>query len=92
MLAFYSSGGTIPDRGYYKLRHASSGQIIGELDEEFVWEATIGQTFNLGSGHWQIHRITHDDVLVNPAPSNVLAPPFGVPNRSTGTGTFRAIC
>ncbi|MEM7219035.1 MAG: DEAD/DEAH box helicase [Pseudomonadota bacterium] len=76
VMAFYSSGGTIPNRGYYKLRHAASGAIIGELDEEFVWEATIGDTFNLGTGHWQIHRITHDDVLVNPAPSHVLAPPF----------------
>ena len=76
VMAYYSSGGTIPDRGYFKLRHASSGQVIGELDEEFVWEATIGQTFNLGTGHWQIQRITHDDVLVNPAPTNVMAPPF----------------
>jgi len=76
VMAYYSSGGTIPDRGYFKLRHASSGQVIGELDEEFVWEATIGQTFNLGSGHWQIQRITHNDVLVNPATTNVMAPPF----------------
>lgn len=76
VMAFYSSGGTIPDRGYFKLRHAGSGQVIGELDEEFVWEATIGDTFNLGSGHWQIQRITHNDVLVNPAPANVMAPPF----------------
>ena len=76
VMAYYSSGGTIPDRGYFKLRHASSGQVIGELDEEFVWEATIGQTFNLGTGHWQIQRITHNDVLVNPAPTNVMAPPF----------------
>jgi len=76
VMAYYSSGGTIPDRGYFKLRHAGSGQVIGELDEEFVWEATIGDTFNLGSGHWQIQRITHDDVLVNPAPANVMAPPF----------------
>lgn len=76
VMAYYSSGGTIPDRGYFKLRHASSGQVIGELDEEFVWEATIGDTFNLGSGHWQIQRITHNDVLVIPAPANVIAPPF----------------
>lgn len=76
VMTYYSSGGTIPDRGYFKLRHAGSGQVIGELDEEFVWEATIGDTFNLGSGHWQIQRITHNDVLVNPAPSNVMAPPF----------------
>ena len=75
-MAYYSSGGTIPDRGYFKLRHAGSGQVIGELDEEFVWEATIGDTFNLGTGHWQIQRVTHNDVLVNPAPKSIVAPPF----------------
>ncbi|MEM8766255.1 MAG: DEAD/DEAH box helicase [Pseudomonadota bacterium] len=76
VLAFYSNGGTIPDRGYYKLRHAESGTQIGELDEEFVWEATVGQTFAFGSQHWQIHRITHNDVLVRPAAPDTQAPPF----------------
>jgi len=38
----YSSGGVIPDRGYYKLRHQETGARIGELDEEFVWEARVG--------------------------------------------------
>ena len=38
--AVYFSGGTIPDRGYFHLRHNESGARIGELDEEFVWEAT----------------------------------------------------
>ncbi len=76
VLAFYSNGGTIPDRGYYKLRHAESGTQIGELDEEFVWEATVGQTFAFGSQHWQIQRITHNDVLVRPAAPDTQAPPF----------------
>lgn len=76
VLALYSSGGTIPDRGYFQMRHVDSGAALGELDEEFVWEATVGQTFTLGTQHWQIHRITHNDVLVRPAPMDTSAPPF----------------
>jgi len=33
----YLSGGTIPDRGYFHLRHQDYNARIGELDEEFVW-------------------------------------------------------
>jgi ATP-dependent Lhr-like helicase len=43
LLQLYISGGTIPDRGYYHLRHEETGALIGELDEEFVWEATVGR-------------------------------------------------
>ena len=75
-LALYTSGGTIPDRGYFTLRHADSGAVIGELDEEFVWEASVGQNFTLGTQHWLIHRITHNDVLVKNAPPKASAPPF----------------
>ncbi|MFH1467521.1 MAG: DEAD/DEAH box helicase [Pseudomonadota bacterium] len=63
----YLSGGTIPDRGYYALRHAESKARIGELDEEFVWERSLGDTFTLGSQTWRILRITHNDVEVAPA-------------------------
>jgi len=76
LLALYNSGGTIPDRGYYKLRHADSGAELGELDEEFVWEAKLGQVFSLGSQNWRVQRITHNDVLVEQARPGALAPPF----------------
>ena len=76
VFALYSAGGTIPDRGYFQLRHADSGAAIGELDEEFVWEATVGETFTLGTQNWQIHRITHNDVLVKTARPTATAPPF----------------
>ena len=74
--ALYTSGGTIPDRGYFTLRHADHGTAIGELDEEFVWESSVGATFTLGTQHWRVHRITHNDVLVKPAPPTSAAPPF----------------
>ncbi len=76
ILALYMSGGTIPDRGYFQLRQEGSGHRIGELDEEFVWEAKIGQTFTLGAQNWRIEKITHDDVFVRPASPDSLATPF----------------
>jgi ATP-dependent Lhr-like helicase len=76
VMAMYLGGGSIPERGYYQLRHTDSGALIGELDEEFVWEATTGQTFTLGSQAWQITQITHNDVLVRPATQGSDLPPF----------------
>jgi len=74
--ALYTSGGVIPDRGYFHIRHEQTGARIGELDEEFVWEATTGQTFALGTQHWRIRKITHNDVLVAKSNADVTAPPF----------------
>lgn len=62
----YSSGGTIPDRGYFDLRLKETRAKIGELDEEFVWERSAGETFALGSQLWRIDKITHNDVEVLP--------------------------
>lgn len=78
LLTLYRSGGVIPDRGYYQLRHDDSNSKIGELDEEFVWEASIGQVFTLGTQHWKITRITHNDVFVVPSANNPILPPFWI--------------
>ena len=75
VFALYNSGGSIPDRGYYQIRHADTGAKIGELDEEFVWEARVGDTFALGTQHWQIKQINHNDVLVKQSGAGN-APPF----------------
>ncbi len=76
LLAIYMSGGTIPDRGYYKLRHHETGALIGELDEEYVWEARVGQIVTFGTGNWRINRITHNDVFVTPSGVQVMDTPF----------------
>ena len=76
LMTLYMSGGVIPDRGYYRLRHGGSDARIGELDEEFVWEARIGQVFTMGAQNWKIQRITHNDVFVTPASPKVQAAPF----------------
>ena len=72
----YLSGGTIPDRGYFHLRAADSMARIGELDEEFVWERSVGDTFTLGVQTWRVQRITHNDVLVKPARAASAMAPF----------------
>jgi ATP-dependent helicase Lhr and Lhr-like helicase len=76
LLTLYTSGGVIPDRGYFHLRHKETNALIGELDEEFVWEAREGQIFSMGAQNWRIERITHNDVFVLPGSSAVMAAPF----------------
>ncbi|WP_457030312.1 ATP-dependent helicase, partial [Kitasatospora sp. P5_F3] len=73
-----TSGGTIPDRGLFGVFIVGSdpkkgGGRVGELDEEMVYESRVGDVFTLGTTSWRIEEITHDRVLVTPAP--------GVPGR-----------
>ena len=75
-LALFFSGGVIPDRGYYQLRRQDSGARIGELDEEFVWEARVGQVFTLGAQKWKIQKITNNDVQVVPGNPSAAGIPF----------------
>jgi ATP-dependent Lhr-like helicase len=72
----YTSGGTIPDRGYFELRVRDSRARIGELDEEFVWERRIGDTFTLGTHIWRIEDITHNAVEVSPLNAKIGMVPF----------------
>jgi len=72
----YMAGGTIPDRGYYDLRLQDSKAKIGELDEEFVWERSIGDSFALGNQVWHIQRITHNHVEVSPGGQQLNIIPF----------------
>jgi ATP-dependent Lhr-like helicase len=72
------NGGTIPDRGLYGVFLSGSTKPIrvGELDEEMVFEARTGDTFVLGASTWRIDEITHDRVLVSPAPGEPGKMPF----------------
>jgi ATP-dependent helicase Lhr and Lhr-like helicase len=72
----YGSGGTIPDRGYFDLRVEGSRAKIGELDEEFVWERRIGDTFAFGAHVWRTERITPNDVEVTPTEAKPGIIPF----------------
>ncbi len=73
------NGGTIPDRGLYGVFLAgthSKPVRVGELDEEMVFEQRTGDTFILGASTWRVEEITHDRVLVSPAPGDPGKMPF----------------
>jgi ATP-dependent Lhr-like helicase len=67
--------GTIPDRGLYGV-FLPDGARVGELDEEMVHESRPGETFLLGATTWRIEDITHDRVVVTPAPGQPGKMPF----------------
>jgi ATP-dependent Lhr-like helicase len=70
-----TSGGTIPDRGLYGV-FLPDGTRVGELDEEMVYESRTGETFLLGASTWRIEDITHERVIVTPAPGQPGKMPF----------------
>ena len=77
-----TSGGAIPDRGLFTVYLASSVEDsekpsrVGELDEEMVYESRPGDVISLGATSWRITEITHDRVLVIPAPGQPARLPF----------------
>jgi ATP-dependent helicase Lhr and Lhr-like helicase len=73
-----ANAGTIPDRGLYGvfLAGAEKPTRVGELDEEMVFETEVGDTFTLGASTWRVEDITHDRVLVSPAPGEPGKMPF----------------
>ncbi len=70
-----TSGGTIPDRGLFGV-FLPDGTRVGELDEEMVYESRVGETFLLGASTWRIEDITHERVVVVPAPGQPGKMPF----------------
>jgi ATP-dependent Lhr-like helicase len=70
-----TSGGTIPDRGLFGV-FTADGRRVGELDEEMVYESRRGEVFLLGATSWRIADITHDRVIVEPAPGEPGKMPF----------------
>ncbi|WP_461479995.1 ATP-dependent helicase [Mycobacterium sp. HUMS_1102779] len=81
-----TSGGTIPDRGLFAVYLASEAEKpsrVGELEEEMVYESRPGDVISLGATSWRIVEITHDRVLVVPAPGQPARLPFW---RGDGVG------
>ncbi|WP_240690752.1 MULTISPECIES: ATP-dependent helicase [unclassified Amycolatopsis] len=75
-----TSGGTIPDRGLFTVMtpgdEGKPGSRVGEFDEEMVYESRVGDTILLGTSSWRITDITHDRVIVVPAPGQPARMPF----------------
>src|SRR5207342_3194966 len=80
-----ANGGTIPDRGLYGVFLLGAGPgaaRVGELDEEMVFESRVGETFVLGASSWRIEEISHDRVIVSPAPGEPGKMPFWKGDRA----------
>lgn len=78
-------GGTIPDTGQYPLYLGEGGPRIGELDEEFVLERRVGETFTLGTATWQIDTIEAQKVVVSRAEGQAALMPFWRGEKSSRT-------
>lgn len=70
------NGGTIEDRGLYRVHLGEGGPRLGELDEEMVYESRVGDAIVLGSSTWRITDITKERVHVAPAPGEPGRLPF----------------
>src|SRR6202012_3452734 len=74
-----TSGGATPDRGLFTVYLATEAEKpsrVGELDEEMVYESRPGDVISLGATSWRVTEITHDRVLVVPAPGQPAQLPF----------------
>src|SRR5690606_19582816 len=57
--------GTIPQSTGFPVYHAESRIHLGELDEEFIFESRVGDTFQLGATAWRIRSIKPDRIEVS---------------------------
>lgn len=69
-------GGTIPDMGTYPVHLGAGGPRLGELDEEFIHERRVGETFVLGTSTWKIVAIEPQRVLVEKGTGGPAQVPF----------------
>ncbi|MBW2410300.1 MAG: DEAD/DEAH box helicase, partial [Deltaproteobacteria bacterium] len=75
MVAVLNSG-TIPDRGYYGVYLKDSNVRLGEVEEEFVFESRVGETFFLGNSEWRIDSIGQSRIIVTPVAAIKPKAPF----------------
>jgi ATP-dependent Lhr-like helicase len=69
-------GGTIPDTGQFPVYLGDGGPRLGELDEEFVFERRVDETFILGNSTWRIAAIEPHRVVVDRAQGHPGIMPF----------------
>ncbi|MDQ3871333.1 MAG: DEAD/DEAH box helicase [Chloroflexota bacterium] len=69
-------GSRLPGPRSRARERGSGGRRVGELDEEMVYETREGEVILLGASAWRIEEITHDRVLVSPAPGEPGKVPF----------------
>jgi ATP-dependent Lhr-like helicase len=69
-------GGAIPETGNFPVYLGDGGLRLGELDEEFVLERRVGETFVFGSSTWRIEQIEPQRVVVSAAAGRSAMAPF----------------
>src|SRR5438105_13386138 len=75
-LLVVTNAGAIPERGLYSVVHFATGAKLGSLDEEFVFESRLGDSFLLGTTVWRIEAMGQDKVVVSEAPGSLPRVPF----------------
>jgi ATP-dependent Lhr-like helicase len=71
-----TSGGTIADRGAFGVYLPDRKTKVGEVDEEFIFETRVGDTFILGTNVWRVIEMDPNRVLVQSAPGQPARMPF----------------
>ena len=75
-MAAIGNAGAIVDRGAFRVVLGDRKTTVGELDEEFVYESSVGDVFVLGSQVWRATEIDDDRVVAEPAPGSLPRMPF----------------
>jgi ATP-dependent Lhr-like helicase len=73
-LSAITSGGAIPDTFDYEVRLEPSNTFLGTLNEDFAFESSAGDIFQLGNNSWKILRVENGVVRVadaGGAPPNI---------------------
>ncbi|MBD0381631.1 DEAD/DEAH box helicase [Paenibacillus sedimenti] len=75
-MAALVGAGTIPQSSAYPVHHSETGLHLGELDEEYIHESTVGDVFQLGTASWRIVRIRPERIYVREADNRFSEIPF----------------
>jgi len=75
-MAALSGAGTIPSSANYPVVHGDTKLTLGDLEEEFVHESSVGDMFRLGAHSWMIRDIRHDRVVVTETANRFSEVPF----------------
>jgi ATP-dependent helicase Lhr and Lhr-like helicase len=71
-----TNGGTITDRGLFRVYLPDRKTLLGTLDEEFIFETRVGDVFTLGTGTWRVLEMDEDKLVVGDAAGNLPRMPF----------------
>ncbi|UJF32049.1 DEAD/DEAH box helicase [Paenibacillus hexagrammi] len=75
-MAALIGAGTIPQSTAYPVHHSETGLHLGELDEEYIQESSVGDVFQLGTASWRIVRIRPERIYVREAENRYSEIPF----------------